>query len=57
MSMLRIISFALLTVLLPARAEAQWVMQSSGTGVRLRGVSAVSREVAWASGDKGTYAR
>ncbi len=32
-------------------------MQSSGVTVRLRGVSAVNRRVAWASGDKGTYAR
>jgi photosystem II stability/assembly factor-like uncharacterized protein len=55
--MLRIISFALLTVLLPAHAQAQWIMQTSGTSVRLRGVSAVSGQVAWASGDKGTYAR
>lgn len=38
-------------------AVAQWVAQSSGTSVRLRGVSAVSRKVAWASGDKGTFAR
>jgi photosystem II stability/assembly factor-like uncharacterized protein len=36
---------------------AQWESQRSGTGVRLRGVSAVSQRVAWASGDKGTYAR
>ena len=36
---------------------AQWESQRSGTSVRLRGVSAVSRRVAWASGDKGTYAR
>jgi len=37
--------------------SAQWTMQSSGVTVRLRGVSAVNRRVAWASGDKGTYAR
>jgi photosystem II stability/assembly factor-like uncharacterized protein len=37
--------------------EAQWESQRSGTGVRLRGVSAVSQRVAWASGDKGTFAR
>jgi photosystem II stability/assembly factor-like uncharacterized protein len=39
------------------KACGQWVAQSSGTSVRLRGVSAVSRSVAWASGDKGTFAR
>jgi photosystem II stability/assembly factor-like uncharacterized protein len=38
-------------------ARAQWAAQSSGTGVRFRGVSAVSRRVAWASGASGTYAR
>jgi photosystem II stability/assembly factor-like uncharacterized protein len=38
-------------------AQAQWTTQQSGTTVRLRGVSAVSRRVAWASGDKGTVAR
>ena len=40
-----------------AGARAQWVAQSSGTGVRLRGVSAVNGRVAWASGAGGTYAR
>jgi photosystem II stability/assembly factor-like uncharacterized protein len=38
-------------------ACAQWSVQSSGTNVRFRGVSAVSSLVAWASGDKGTFAR
>ncbi|HEX8847427.1 MAG TPA: hypothetical protein VF791_22475 [Pyrinomonadaceae bacterium] len=38
-------------------ARAQWESQASGTTVRLRGVSAVNQRVAWASGDKGTYAR
>ena len=38
-------------------ARAQWVAQTSNATVRLRGVSAVSHRVAWASGDKGTYAR
>jgi photosystem II stability/assembly factor-like uncharacterized protein len=38
-------------------AQAQWTPQSSGSAVRLRGVSAVSSSVAWASGDKGAYAR
>ncbi|HZI19294.1 MAG TPA: hypothetical protein VEY09_11935 [Pyrinomonadaceae bacterium] len=41
----------------PAAAVAQWVEQPSGTDVRLRGVSAVSARVAWASGDRGTYLR
>lgn len=38
-------------------AGAQWVVQQSGTTARLRGVSSVSSRVAWASGDKGTFAR
>jgi photosystem II stability/assembly factor-like uncharacterized protein len=47
----------LLLVICAADARAQWVAQSSGTGVRLRGVSAVNARVAWASGAGGTYAR
>jgi photosystem II stability/assembly factor-like uncharacterized protein len=35
-------------------APAQWVNQRSGTDARLRGVSAVSERVAWASGTGGT---
>ncbi len=34
---------------------AQWQTQSSGTTARLRGVSAVSATVAWASGSNGVY--
>lgn len=36
---------------------AQWEREVSGTTARLRGVSAVSQQVAWASGEKGTVAR
>jgi photosystem II stability/assembly factor-like uncharacterized protein len=53
-------SFSLMVLLLmfgAAQARAQWVAQSSGTSVRLRGVSAVNRRVAWASGAGGTFAR
>jgi len=35
----------------------RWVSQSSGVGVRFRGVSAVSDTVAWASGTNGTVVR
>ncbi|MCA1557248.1 MAG: oxidoreductase, partial [Acidobacteria bacterium] len=49
--------FTLIFILSASAASAQWVAQASGTQVRLRGVSAVSQSVAWASGDKGTYAR
>ncbi|MFL6336961.1 MAG: WD40/YVTN/BNR-like repeat-containing protein [Pyrinomonadaceae bacterium] len=47
----------LLLITCGTQARAQWVAQVSGTSVRLRGVSAVSRRVAWASGAVGTYAR
>jgi photosystem II stability/assembly factor-like uncharacterized protein len=38
-------------------AGVPWEPQTSGTQVRLRGVSAVDGRVAWASGDKGTVVR
>ena len=38
-------------------AGAQWVTQASGTTAELRGVSAVSARVAWASGSRGTVLR
>lgn len=37
--------------------EAQWIAQESTTKARLRGVSAVSAKVAWASGANGTILR
>jgi photosystem II stability/assembly factor-like uncharacterized protein len=45
------------SVLCMDEASAQWVVQPSGTNVRFRGVSAVNASVAWASGEKGTFAR
>jgi photosystem II stability/assembly factor-like uncharacterized protein len=36
------------------RAHAQWVSQQSPTTVELRGLSAVSPDVVWASGQRGT---
>jgi photosystem II stability/assembly factor-like uncharacterized protein len=53
----KIITFTLFAILSACTANAQWTAQTSGTTVRFRGVSAVSPTVAWASGDKGTYAR
>lgn len=38
-------------------ARGQWMPQSSGTTAELRGVSAVSANVAWASGSRGTVLR
>jgi photosystem II stability/assembly factor-like uncharacterized protein len=55
--MVKIITFTVVSLLLAGSAGAQWAAQVSGTSVRFRGVSAVNASVAWASGDKGTYAR
>ncbi|HEX8722697.1 MAG TPA: hypothetical protein VF736_18920 [Pyrinomonadaceae bacterium] len=54
---LKATAFTLLLTFCAAGARAQWVGQTSGTNVRLRGVSAASARVAWASGAGGTYAR
>src|SRR5215471_18783306 len=40
-----------------AAAGQSWVPQQSGTTASLRGVSAVSPTVVWASGSRGTYVR
>src|SRR3954469_93259 len=43
---------------LPASApRLEWELQNSGVTARLRGLSAVSRQVAWASGANGTVLR
>ena len=42
---------------LGAAAEPRWQAQTSGVTARLRGVSAVSERVAWASGAAGTVVR
>jgi len=47
---------ALLFLVSPS-TDVHWQKQASTTTVRLRGVSAVSRSVAWASGQGGTYTR
>jgi photosystem II stability/assembly factor-like uncharacterized protein len=52
---LRLCAFALITFCLAA--EAQWQKQYTGIPARLRGVSAVSANVAWASGSRGTCVR
>ena len=46
-----------LTLAAPALAESPWVQQSSGTNDRLRGVSVVNDQVAWASGNHSTCLR
>jgi photosystem II stability/assembly factor-like uncharacterized protein len=55
--MIKLITFTLFAMLSAVTTGAQWVTQSSGAQVRFRGVSTVSATVAWASGDKGTFAR
>lgn len=50
-------SFVVLLLLKAFSVDAQWLTQTSGTTERLRGVSAVSQPVAWASGNHGTYVR
>ncbi len=55
--LLRLSVTLLFPLLFASISQGQWESQSSGTNVRLRGVSAVSQQVAWASGDKGTIAR
>lgn len=58
MSMIRIlIAIALLFAAGIACAEVRIVPQDSGVKVRLRGISAVSADVAWASGREGTVLR
>jgi len=56
-----LLSFLVLTLLAQAQSQGQrgkpWVEQPSGTDVQLRGISAVSGRVAWASGAKGTVLR
>jgi photosystem II stability/assembly factor-like uncharacterized protein len=54
---MKVKSLLTVIVLLAAAASAQWSQQQSGTTARLRGVSAASSMVAWASGSGGTYAR
>ena len=49
--------FLLLACTLIVFAAPRWTMQTSGVNVRLRGVSAVSESVAWASGAGATVLR
>jgi len=49
-----LISFILLGL---SPLSGQWQPQASGTDVQLRGISAVSAQVAWASGARGTVLR
>lgn len=55
--MMQTIILALASLLLIDGGAGRWESQQSGTKIRFRGVSAVSATVAWASGEKGTFAR
>src|SRR5215211_2620971 len=50
---MKITTLCILTLL----AAPRWTMQTSGVTARLRGVSAVSERVAWASGSGSTVLR
>jgi photosystem II stability/assembly factor-like uncharacterized protein len=54
---LRLFLLAVLVVGSSRQAAAQWIEQTSGVTARLRGLSAVSEQVAWASGSGGTCLR
>src|SRR3954468_803666 len=41
----------------PSAPRLEWELQNSGVSARLRGLSAVSPQVAWASGANGTVLR
>ncbi len=43
--------------LVSVTAHAQWIEQTSGTKVRLRGLCVVDERVAWTSGSGGTVLR
>ena len=53
MPKLRLLAF----LLLPTATRAQWTYVPSGTNTELRGLSAASDRVVWASGARGTVAR
>ena len=50
-------SASVLVLPLPHAAGAQWAVQHSGSTASLRGISAPSSQVAWASGSRGTVLR
>ncbi|MBZ5509140.1 MAG: hypothetical protein LAO78_27080 [Acidobacteriia bacterium] len=54
---MRRLAILLIIFLMSGLAWSQWQPQNSGTDVQLRGISAVSDKVAWASGAGGTVLR
>ena len=57
MILARMFVFAAMLVSAPLLAAVRMTPQDSGVAVRLRGISAVSADVAWASGREGTVLR
>ena len=55
--MIRVSKVLSFMILVSLACFAQWTQQSSPVSARLRGVSAVSERVAWASGANGTCLR
>lgn len=55
--MIKVITLSLFFIISAGTARAEWIEQHSGTNARFRGVSAVNSSVAWASGERGTFAR
>lgn len=53
----RLAALAVTLTLCNQDSRAQWIRQDGGTEARLRGLSVVSSEVAWASGAEGTVIR
>ena len=54
---MRIFFLPLVLLVAPHPATAQWIPQSSGTDAELRGLSVVSADAVWASGQRGTVVR
>jgi photosystem II stability/assembly factor-like uncharacterized protein len=59
MLVVRIAVLSLISLLLPVACCAQsvWTLETSGSAASLRGIHAVNRKVAWASGSGGTILR
>ena len=55
--MIRFLAAAALVTGAAASVPSAWILQTSPTTERLRGISAASNTVAWASGNKGTVVR
>ena len=54
---MKFVSTFLAVLIAGPTADEPWSLQDSGTKARLRGLSVVSRDVAWASGSQGTCVR